>query len=70
AVHSGTAAQVGEYGEFTKKVLITETPTILLVTPAKRVTALAGYTETASIKQAVAEAQAAERAASKPASHK
>ncbi|MDE3069642.1 MAG: hypothetical protein KGJ43_02820 [Acidobacteriota bacterium] len=64
AVHFGTASQVSDFGDFSKKVLITETPTILLVTPSKQVTTLTGYTEATSIKQAVAEAQAAERAAS------
>jgi hypothetical protein len=59
AVQYARASQVGEYGEFAKKVLITETPTILVITPEKQVSALEGFNEAESIKRAVEEARAA-----------
>jgi hypothetical protein len=60
AVFSAKPTQVGEFGAFTQKVLVTETPTILLITPAKHESTLVGYNEEKSIKQAIAEARSAE----------
>lgn len=66
-VHYATAAQVAEYGTFTEHVLITETPTLLVIAPPKEIVALAGFTEAETIKRTVAAARSS--ASAKPARH-
>jgi hypothetical protein len=56
AVHEALASQVTEFGVYTQKVLINETPTIMMITPVKAVTTLAGYTTSPSIATAIEEA--------------
>ena len=56
AVHYAPASQVAEYGKYTQKVLINETPTILMVTPGGQATTLAGFNDFRSIEQAISEA--------------
>jgi hypothetical protein len=51
AVHYVLPAQVGELGTWTAKVLITETPTILMIQPNKALSAVAGFTDERSIEQ-------------------
>jgi hypothetical protein len=51
AVHYALPSQVNELGTWTGKVLVTETPTILIITPSNQVTALAGFTDSAYIAQ-------------------
>ena len=63
-VRYATAAQVAEYGTFTEHVLITETPTLLVIAPPKEIMALAGFTEAETIKRAIAQARSA--ASAKP----
>jgi hypothetical protein len=55
SVHYAQASQVAEFGKYTQKVLINETPTILLITPGGQVTTLAGFNEVKSIEQAISE---------------
>jgi hypothetical protein len=52
-VHYVLPAQVGELGTWTQKVLIAETPTILMITPTRQVSAVAGFTDAPSIEQTV-----------------
>jgi hypothetical protein len=52
-VHYVLPAQVGELGTWTQKVLIAETPTILMITPSGQVSAVAGFTDAPSIEQSV-----------------
>ena len=56
ALHEALASQVTEFGTYTQKALINETPTIMMITPVKAVTTLPGYTTSASIAQAIEEA--------------
>jgi hypothetical protein len=65
ATHYALASQVGEYGKFTQRVLITETPTLLVIAPDGQVGMLVGFNEAETIKRAVAEAQALARARSR-----
>jgi hypothetical protein len=63
AVHYALPSQVSEYGTFTRKQLITETPTIMLIASAEHVTTLPGYNDAASISQAIEEAGAKQQSA-------
>jgi hypothetical protein len=56
ALHDALATQVTEFGVYTQKALINETPTIMMITPAKAVTTLAGYNTSAAIATAIEEA--------------
>jgi len=56
AAHYAQASQVAEFGSYTQKVLINETPTILLIKPGGQTSTLVGFNDVKSIQQAVAEA--------------
>ncbi len=55
-VHYALPTQVGELGTWTHKILIAETPTILMITPSGQVSAVAGFTDAPSIEQTVDQA--------------
>lgn len=57
AVHVALADQVASFGSITKGVQVDQTPTVLVIAPAGRVTALSGLTDTYSIEQAIDEAR-------------
>jgi hypothetical protein len=69
AVHYALPGQVSEYGTFTRKQLITETPTIMLIASSEHVTTLPGYNDAASINQAIEEAGAKHASAPQRPSH-
>ena len=56
AAHYALASQVAEFGSYTQKVLINETPTILMIEPRGKTSTLVGYNDVKSITQAIAEA--------------
>ncbi len=56
AVHYAEAKQVAEFGPYTQKVLINETPTILIIKPGGATSTLTGFNDVRSIDQAIAEA--------------
>lgn len=56
ATHYAQASQVAEFGVYTQKVLINETPTILMIQPGGHTSTLVGYNDVKSITQAIAEA--------------
>jgi hypothetical protein len=68
AVYRALANQVTDFGTFTQKALVTETPTILMITPSKQETAYAGYNTSSAIAQSVEEA-GGKRSAAPPPSH-
>jgi len=69
ALHEALAGQVTEFGTYTQKALINETPTIMMITPAKAETTLPGYTTSASIAQAIEEAGGKRANAPAPSHH-
>lgn len=69
ALHDALASQVTEFGTYTQKALISETPTIMMITPAKAETTLPGYTTSASIAQAIEEAGGKRSSAPAPSHH-
>jgi hypothetical protein len=57
AVHTARAGQVDSFGSITRDIQIYQTPTLLIVNPARQVTTVTGYTDAFAIEQAVAEAR-------------
>lgn len=55
-VHEASASQIGMFGQVTQDVPVSQTPTILLITPKRLVTPIVGFTDAFSIRQAVKEA--------------
>ncbi len=56
ATHYAQASQVAEFGSYTQKVLINETPTILMIQRGGHSSTLVGYNDVKSIRQAIVEA--------------
>lgn len=56
ATHYAQASQVAEFGSYTQKVLINETPTILMIQRRGQSSTLVGYNDVKSIRQAIVEA--------------
>lgn len=57
AVHYATAGKVGAFGTITHTVQVTQTPTLLIVTPGGQTTALTGLNDAFAIEQAVRQAR-------------
>lgn len=57
AVHYATAGKVGAFGTITHTVQVTQTPTLLIVTPGGQTTALTGLKDAFAIEQAVRQAR-------------